>query len=83
MIHVHSWRDSNGNEVDLIVDKAGVLTPVEIKSGQTVSDDWFKGLERWLKLVGEKGASPTLIYGGEESYTHRGVDVLSWRQCTK
>ena len=29
------WRDSNGNEVDVIAEQGGKLMPIEIKSGKT------------------------------------------------
>jgi len=38
---LYFWRDSNGNEVDLIVDTGAGLMPIEIKSGQTVNRDFF------------------------------------------
>ena len=29
------WRDKIGNEVDLLIERGGILTPVEFKSGAT------------------------------------------------
>lgn len=37
---LYFWRDSAGNEVDLILDRGTRLIPVEIKSGRTVSWDF-------------------------------------------
>jgi predicted AAA+ superfamily ATPase len=37
------WRDSAGNELDILIDQAERLIPVEIKSGQTVTPAFFKG----------------------------------------
>jgi predicted AAA+ superfamily ATPase len=73
------WRDSNGNEVDLIMEQGPLLVPVEIKAGKTVARDFFTGLERWSALSGELGGRPLLIYGGEEGYRHKGVTVAGWR----
>ena len=72
------WRDSNGNEVDLLIDSGGKLMPIEIKSGQTVNRDYFKSLERWTELAGPMATNPTLIYAGEGEQTRRGVRVLGW-----
>jgi len=36
---LHFWRDSKGLEVDLLLDDGSKLTPVEIKSGQTITAD--------------------------------------------
>ena len=74
------WRDSNGNEVDLLIERAGRLTPVEIKSGQTLNRDFFTGLERWTKLAGALARNPTLVFGGEGQQTRNGVQILGWKQ---
>ena len=78
---LYFWRDSNGNEVDLIVDSGNELTPVEIKSGQTVNRDFFKGLEKWMRLGGTLVNNPVLIYGGDDSYEHRGIHIVAWNRC--
>jgi predicted AAA+ superfamily ATPase len=74
------WRDSNGNEVDLLIERAGQIQPVEIKSGQTLNRDFFKGLQRWCALAGELATNPTLIYGGSEAREHTGIRILGWSQ---
>ena len=74
------WRDSNGNEVDLIVERDNKLMPIEIKSGKTLSRDSFAGLEKWCALAGDMVIMPSLIYGGSEAYQHMGVRVLGWQQ---
>ena len=52
--------------------------PVEMKSGETVAGDFFKGLARWRALAGPSTPA-TLVYGGSESYVRNGVDVRAWR----
>ncbi|MEW6218863.1 MAG: ATP-binding protein [Thermodesulfobacteriota bacterium] len=76
---LYFWRDSNGNEVDVIVELGDRLMPVEIKSGKTVNRDFFVGLERWQALAGSTALHPTLVYGGAETYRHKGMQVTSWR----
>lgn len=76
------WRDSNGNEVDLLIEKGTRLRPVEIKSGRTLTHESFKGLVKWRALAGEKADVPVLIYAGDESYHHKGVDVVGWRESS-
>jgi predicted AAA+ superfamily ATPase len=78
---LHYWRDSNGNEVDIIAQAGTKLMPIEIKSGQTLNRDFFTGLERWRELAGEMAVSASLIYGGTESRTHRGINVLGWKEA--
>ena len=73
----HFWRDRAGHEVDLIVDRGDKLIPVEMKSGQTVAADSFKGLDWWKKLASEDDSF--LVYGGDRSYDRAGTSVISWR----
>lgn len=75
------WRDNNGNEVDVIVEQGTKLMPIEIKSGRTLTHESFAGLEKWRTLAGEKAAGPALIYGGDESYQHKGIKIVGWKEC--
>ena len=76
------WRDSAGNELDILIDQAERLIPVEIKSGQTVTPAFFKGLNYWQKLTGEEGGY--VIYGGNqmEKRSH-GRTVLPYTDLAK
>jgi hypothetical protein len=78
---LHFWRDSNGVEVDVLIEHGGRIIPVEIKSGKTVTGNFFTGLERWSALAGSAAINPTLIYGGAENYLHKGVRVIGWREA--
>ncbi|WP_396178222.1 ATP-binding protein [Flavobacterium sp.] len=49
-INIYFWRDKTGHEVDVIIDNAGKLIPIEIKSSKTISTDFFKNLKYWNKL---------------------------------
>lgn len=75
---LYFWRDSNGNEVDIIAEIGAKLMPIEIKSGQTLNRDFFTGLERWIALAGDKIISPTLVYGGTEKLIHKGINIYGW-----
>lgn len=77
-IGFYFWRDSNGNEIDLIADYGGKLMPIEIKSGQTLNRDFFMGLERWMALAGDQAFAPTLVYGGTESLKRKRARVFGW-----
>ena len=76
------WRDSTGNEVDVIVDKGILQKAVEIKSSQTISDTFFKGLRYWEKLSEQSGG--TIVYGGDETQIRSsGLQVIPWREAGK
>ena len=79
--NVFFWRDSNGVEVDVLIEQGGRIIPVEIKSGKTVNGEFFSGLEKWLTLAGDMAINPTLIYGGAENYRHKGIRVMGWRDA--
>jgi predicted AAA+ superfamily ATPase len=72
------WRDSNGLEVDVLIEQGGKIAPVEIKSGKTVTREFFTSLEKWTALAGDLAANPTQIYGGNESYRHKGISIIGW-----
>ncbi len=38
------WRDNVGNEIDLLIEDGSRRLPVEIKSGQTITNEFFKGM---------------------------------------
>ncbi len=59
------WRDNVGNEVDLILENGRERVPVEIKSGQTVTGDYLKGIRFWNKMTGTQGGY--VVYGGDMS----------------
>ncbi len=58
------YRDKAGREVDLIVEKDGVITPIEIKSASTFSSDFVKGL-KFFKSQNEQAQDGFVLYNGE------------------
>jgi len=80
---LYFWRDSNGVEVDMLIEQGGRIMPVEIKSGKTIARDFFTGLEKWMALAGDMAIDPTLIYGGAENYHHKGIRIMGWRDAGK
>ncbi len=74
------WRDNTGNEIDLLIDNNNELIPVEIKSGQTISSDSFKGLEFWQKLQ-KTESTGYLVYAGEmPQQRSNGIKVVPFHQ---
>ena len=76
---LYFWRDAIGHEIDLLIDRGQLLIPVEIKSGQTINEDFFKGLKYWRTLPGQTDCPAALVYGGDQSHTRRKIEVMSWR----
>ncbi|NOZ45985.1 MAG: ATP-binding protein, partial [Chlorobi bacterium] len=49
--NLYFWRNNTGNEIDLIWVSSNKKIPIEIKSGQTITSEYFKGINYWNKLV--------------------------------
>ncbi len=77
--NLYFWRDNVGLEVDLLLEEADGLCPVEIKSSATITDDLLKGLRKWLTVAGDIARSPRLIHAGPESYVRSGIDMRRWQ----
>ena len=72
------FRDSNGNEVDLIMPAGRNLWAVEIKSGQTVASDFFKGLNYFASINKEESLNNFIVYGGDQSQKRSSAQVVPW-----
>lgn len=80
---LYFWRDNTGNEIDCLLENASELIPIEIKSGKTIHEDFFKGLKYFQKLAGAKPKNSYLIYGGAESHTRSHGQVIGWNETDK
>jgi predicted AAA+ superfamily ATPase len=78
---LYFFRDSNGLEIDLLLDHANGLQLVEIKASQTVSAPLFKNLRTVSTLLGDRVRSQHLIYGGAERQDRTGVEVMPYGQA--
>lgn len=78
---LYFWRDQNGRyEIDCIIEYSGLkLMPIEIKSGQTITTDYFKGLEAWRDITKQPDAQGYIVYGGAASQKRSMGTVLSWQ----
>lgn len=52
--------------MDCILDNGGALAPIEIKSGETFSSDFFANLTKWNQLAENDPSNSYVIYGGRE-----------------
>lgn len=76
---LYFYRDSKGNEVDLIYEVGGMPFPVEIKAGATLNNDYFSGIRYFLKRVA--GPNPhtesegLLVYAGDRVEKRLSIQV--------
>ena len=75
---LYFWRDSAGNEIDLLLDTPQGLQAIEIKSGSTFASDWIKGFKVWKRNTQVNTLIPRIIYGGTDSYDREGHQVMGW-----
>lgn len=76
------YRESNGNEVDLLAENGRDLHALEIKSGETVSPDYFKSLRHFSKAVGTGiRVSGAVIYGGKDIQRRSDFPVYPVNMC--
>lgn len=74
--NLYFYRESTGNEVDLLMVSGADFLPIEIKAGATVTRDYFKGLNHIARVFPEnipKGGA--IVYGGRERQRRSGVLV--------
>jgi predicted AAA+ superfamily ATPase len=80
---LHFWRDSTGNEIDLIDETAQGLRPIEIKSGATYAKDWVSGLRKWQALAKTESLQPAIVYGGDLSFEREDLEVWGWKDVAR
>jgi len=78
---LYFFRDSNGLEVDLLLEHADGVQLIEIKASQTVAAPLFKNLRTVSALLGERVKSQHLVYGGDLRQARTDVDVLPYGQA--
>jgi hypothetical protein len=75
---LYYYRDSNGNEIDLVIETGPKLIPVEIKSSATFNSAFFSTLGYWHELT--KTADPGyVIYAGDETQPVNKNVLVSWK----
>ncbi len=73
------WRDSHGNEIDVLETKGNTQVVTEIKSAKTLKNDFFKGLQWYEKIAKKYSIKKQLVYGGDDNQKRTEAEVISWR----
>lgn len=79
---VFFYRDSNQNEVDLLIKQEGELTAIEVKSSMTYSSSFEKALtqiESWIKTPISKKA---IVYSGDFENTSGNINLINYRHIS-
>ena len=73
------YRDSNQNEVDILIKQKGELTAIEVKSSMTYNSSFEKTLaliESWIKTPVRKKA---VVYSGDFENTTGNINLINYR----
>ena len=74
---VYFYRDSTGNEVDVLIENEGNLIPIEIKSAVKIQKEHHKNLKWFQKVFRQEGG--VLLYAGNENESFPNeIEQLSW-----
>ncbi|RMH74938.1 MAG: ATP-binding protein [Calditrichaeota bacterium] len=77
---LYFWRDRGGHEIDCLIDFGARVKAVEIKSGTTITPDFFKNLEYWQKVSESAREHLYLVYGGAENQRWPVARVIGWKK---
>lgn len=76
--NLYFYRDSNQNEIDLVIKKSNGLYGVEIKSAMTYHADFEKSLKKMEQWVNEPVAGRAVVYTGALENTQGTVRLLNY-----
>jgi len=77
---MYFYRDSEGNEIDLLIPVGAQLHAIEIKAGATVNPDYFKGLKTFAAHHPSVHASGCVVFGGDHGQNRSDWPVHTWHQ---
>ena len=81
--NLYFYRDSSKKEVDLLYKIAQHTLPIEIKSGETISPDYFKNLNYFEKLFPDLPYGKAVIYAGQDEQDRSQAYITNPIQVTK
>lgn len=76
------YRDSHGNEVDLLIQRGNRLLPIEIKASQTWHNSFVKGIDYFRNILSERSETGIVVYGGHKNRTTEQYRLRSYAKLT-
>lgn len=77
---VYFYRDSNGNEVDLLLKEEGVIRAYEIKSAQTFTEQFGRTLKKLPEWIHTPVVGRTVVYAGDFENTAGDIALVNYRR---
>jgi predicted AAA+ superfamily ATPase len=81
--NLYFWRNNIGDEIDVLLNQGTGLVPVELKSGETLNPDSFKGLHKWRRISSDTEGPAYLVYGGKDKLTQHGIQAIPWMKVSQ
>jgi predicted AAA+ superfamily ATPase len=75
-------RDSNGNEIDLILKHGDSFKCIEIKSSQTYNSEFEKGLKSVDSILGNRITDKAIIYAGDYENTEGKIKLINYKNIS-
>ena len=77
---LYYWRNNQGMEMDIIMEKLEQFIVLEIKSGKTLNKSFFKNLDVFDRIAKGDIHSKYIVYGGDQSQKRNDIQVVSWKK---
>lgn len=77
--NMYYWRDSNQNEVDLIIENDNGINAYEIKSSKTADKKYLKNLSRFAELANIQKKNITCIYVGDNNLYGENGNFINYK----
>ena len=81
--NIYFFRDKIGREIDCLLDVNNKIVAIEIKAGQTISENFFSNLKYWQTIAKTDPNQSFIVYGGKSEQKRSLGNVISWKQTNK
>lgn len=78
----HFWRDSNGNEIDLVIERGNSVKFIEMKASETVKPEFLKTLHYLDGLQSDLKASHFLFNAIDTIQKRTNETIVGWRDAS-
>ena len=78
---LYFWQESNGHEIDILLEKSGGVLIGEIKSAATINASFFDNLAWFQQQANVPVLDAYLWYAGNDAQTRSKATVVPWYQA--
>jgi predicted AAA+ superfamily ATPase len=76
---VYFYRDSNQNEVDILLKEEGEITAIEVKSSMTYHSSFEDSISKLAEWIKTPISNKLIVYTGDFENTTANIKVLNYR----